>query len=256
MARLTGQRALVTGATGGIGRAIADRLAVEGATVVVTGRDFRRGQEVVERIRSGGGRAEFVPADLGEGGQAVTRLAEQATAAAGGVIDILVNNAALLVPAQSLFEATEAQIDEALAMNIKVPFLLTAALTRSMVAAGSGVVVNIGSLNALRGMSVAALYGASKAGLHSLTQSFAAELASQGVRVNTVAPGPTLTELNEDFRQMQESLTAGTPDQRPGTAVEVAAAVVFLASAEAAHIHGITLPVDGGWLNVLTAPSI
>jgi NAD(P)-dependent dehydrogenase (short-subunit alcohol dehydrogenase family) len=201
----------------------------------------------VRRIDEEGGKAVFVHADLGAGGQAVRDLARDAAAAAGP-IDVLVNNAAALIPAQSMLEATEEQIDQALAVNIKAPFLLTAALVPSMVERGGGAVVNIGSVNGEVGMAVAALYGASKAGLHSLTKSWAAELAVKGVRVNTVAPGPTVTEHNLPYKQMFESYTTTHPQRRPGTAEEVAAAVVFLASDDATHIHGITLPVDGGFL--------
>jgi len=246
MTRLRGRSALVTGGTGGIGRAVALALAREGVAVVVTGRDAARGAEVTGRIREQGGRAEFVKSDLAAGGEAVTLLAREALAAAGGVIDILVNNAAMLVPAQSMLDATEQQIDQALAVNIKVPFLLTAALVPAMAERGGGVVINMGSINGTAGMSVAALYGASKAGLHSLTKSWAAELAARGIRVNTIAPGPTVTELNDAYRPVLEQLTARYPDGRPGTADEVAAAVVFLASDDAAHIHGATIPVDGG----------
>jgi NAD(P)-dependent dehydrogenase (short-subunit alcohol dehydrogenase family) len=249
--RLAGHRALVTGSTGKIGGAVARALAVAGATVVVTGRDKDRGLTQAGRITAADGAAVFVAADLGGGEPAVAALAAEAADVAGGTIDILVNNAAALVPAQSLFDATEAQIDQVLALNVKVPFLLTAALARHMIEAGGGAVVNIGSVSGVLGMPAAALYGASKAGLHSLTKSFAAELASQGVRVNTVAPGLTVTEANEAYRDGRAALIAAYPDRRAGTAAEVAAAVVFLASDDAAHIHGITLPVDGGLLAVI-----
>ncbi|WUD78186.1 SDR family oxidoreductase [Streptomyces sp. NBC_00510] len=248
MGRLLGRAALVTGSTSGIGRAVAEALAREGATVVVTGRSTERGAGVVEGITAQGGRAHFVQADLAVGGAEVRRLAQEASAVAGGPIDILVNNAAYLVPPQSMTEATEEQIDEALAVNVKVPFLLTAALVPAMVERGAGSVINVGSINGVVGMDFAALYGATKAGLHSLTKSWAVELASKGVRVNTVAPGPTVTEANEVYRTLLEKLAQNYPAKRPGTAQEVAAAVVFLAGDDAAHIHGATLPIDGGAL--------
>ncbi|HEY0119209.1 MAG TPA: SDR family oxidoreductase [Cellulomonas sp.] len=247
-ARLDGRRALVSGSTSGIGRAIARALAREGATVVVSGRDERAGIAVRDEIRATGGDAHVLRADLAEGGRAVRHLADDASAALGGPVDLLVNNAAQLVPAQSLLEAGEDLIDRALAVNVKAPFLLTAAVVPGMVAAGGGAVVNVGSINGSTGMAVAALYGATKAALHSLTASWAAELAPRGIRVNAVAPGPTATPENAPAHDLLRRLVATAPDRRPGTGDEVADAVVFLASAEAAHIHGVVLPVDGGYL--------
>ena len=163
-------------------------------------------------------------------------------------MNILVNNAALLILPQSLTEVDEQLADLAFAVNVKAPILLVAALVPAMADAGGGVVVNVGSINGAIGMSVAALYGATKAALHSLTTSWAAELAPKGIRVNAVAPGPTLTEENAPFHDLLSGFAAAAPDGRPGTSTEVAEAVVFLASDEAAHIHGVILPIDGGFL--------
>jgi NAD(P)-dependent dehydrogenase (short-subunit alcohol dehydrogenase family) len=248
MTRLQGRHALVTGGTGGIGRAIAEALAREGALVVVSGRDAGRGTEVVGRIREQGGRAEFVKADLATS-EAVRVLAGDALAAADDHIDILVNNAAYILPAQSLLQATVEQIDAALDLNVKAPLLLTAALVPGMVERGAGAVINIGSVSGVHGKEGTALYGASKAALHSLTKSWAAELGPKGVRVNAVVPGPTATELNAAQMPMWEQITATNyPARRPGTASEIAAAVIFLAGDEASYIHGVLLPVDGGAL--------
>lgn len=241
MTRLDGRTAVVTGGTGGIGRAIATTLAAAGASVIVTGRDAARGGEVVDRIRADGGKAEFVRADLGGGAAAVRELADEV-----GDVDILVNNAAALSAGQSLLEVTEERIDQVLSMNVKVPFLLTAALVPAMIRNGRGAVVNIGSVAGTKAMGTFALYGASKAAMHLLTRSWADELAAKGVRVNTVAPGPTVTELNEDLRDVLAQVTAGYPSGRPSTAAEIAAAVVFLAGDDALNIHGATLAVDGG----------
>ncbi|MFI8006982.1 SDR family NAD(P)-dependent oxidoreductase [Streptomyces sp. NPDC086010] len=250
MNRLEGRAALVTGSTSGIGRTVAEALAREGATVVVTGRSAKRGAQVVEKIVAEGGHAHFVQGDLSAGGAEVRRLAREATERAGRTIDILVNNAAFLVPPHPMTESTEEQIDKVLEVNIKAPFLLTAALVPGMVAQGGGSVINMGSIGGVAGIKFTSLYGASKAGLHSLTRSWAAELAADGVRVNTVAPGPTVTEENEELRPLLEEIAEANPDKHMGSAQETAAAVIFLAGDEASHIHGVLLPVDGGALAI------
>jgi len=248
--RLQDKTALVTGSTSGIGRAIAVAFAAEGAHVIVSGRDTRRGDEVVAAIRATGGEADFVAADLRGGSAAISELATKAIAAAGGQLDILVNNAAFLMGRTETIATTEALIDQALSVSVKAPFLLTAALVPQMVARGSGVIINIGSINGLVGMAGAALYGSTKAALHSFTKSWAAEFGPAGVRVNTVAPGPTLTEWVERARAIREAIIATTPSRTFSTPADVAAAVVFLASDDAANIHGATLSVDGGFTAV------
>jgi NAD(P)-dependent dehydrogenase (short-subunit alcohol dehydrogenase family) len=248
-ARLQGRTALVTGSSNGIGAAIAAALAAEGADVVVTGRDADKGALVTAKIVAAGGRASFVAADLAASASAVRTLAEAATAAAGGQIDILVNNAALLITPAPTADVAESLVDEALAVNIKAAFLLTGLLAPPMAERGFGAVVNIGSINGLVGMAESALYSATKATLHSLTRSWAAEYGPYGVRVNTVAPGPTLTDKIASSADMQQRLApmlAGMPSRRASTPEEVAAAVVFLASDDASNIHGATLAVDGG----------
>jgi NAD(P)-dependent dehydrogenase (short-subunit alcohol dehydrogenase family) len=248
--RLQDKTALVTGSTSGIGRAIAVAFAAEGAHVIVSGRDTRRGDEVVAAIRATDGEADFVAADLGGGSAAISALATKAIEAAGGQLDILVNNAAFLMGRTETIATTEALIDQALRVSVKAPLLLTAALVPQMVARGSGVIINIGSINGLVGMAGAALYGSTKAALHSFTKSWAAEFGPAGVRVNTVAPGPTLTEGVEGAGAIREAILATTPSRTFSTPADVAAAVVFLASADAANIHGATLSVDGGFTAV------
>ena len=245
--RLAGRTALVTGSTGGLGVAIASALAAQGAVVVVSGRDKPRGDAVVADIRSSGGAAEFVVADLGAGEHEVCRLAEQAAAAAGGRIDILVNNAAMLLMPTPTAEIPEELLRNAFAVNVFAPFVLTGLLAPAMVARGEGAIVNIGSINGLRGMDGSATYSASKAAIHSFTQSWAAEYGRFGVRVNGVAPGPIATERQAQFADRVAPLLAGIPSRRMGTPAEVAAAVVFLASDDAANVHGAVLSVDGGW---------
>ncbi|MGB3333762.1 MAG: SDR family oxidoreductase [Mycobacterium sp.] len=245
--RLAGRTALITGSTAGLGAGIATALAQAGASVLVSGRDSKRGADVVQRIESAGGRATFIGADLGAGGNAVTRLAADATAAAGGSIDILVNNAAMLLMPSPTAEVPEQQIRDAFAINVFAPFLLTGALAPAMAQRGSGVIVNLGSISGLIGSANSALYSATKATIHSLTKSWADEYGPSGVRVNTVAPGPIRTERNAEFEPHVAPVLARIPSRRMSTVAEVAAAVVFLAGDDAANIHGTTLSIDGGW---------
>jgi NAD(P)-dependent dehydrogenase (short-subunit alcohol dehydrogenase family) len=245
--RLAGRTALVTGSTGGLGVALATALAAENAFVIVSGRDKARGDAVVADIRSSGGAAEFVAADLGAGEDEVRRLAEQATVVAGGRIDILINNAAMLLMPTPTADVSEGLLRDAFAVNVFAPFLLTGVLAQAMVQRGKGAIVNIGSIAGLRGMAGSAVYNANKAAMHSFTQAWADEYGPFGVRVNAVAPGPIATERQEEFADHTAPLLARLPSRRMSTPAEVAAAVVFLASDDAANIHGTVLNVDGGW---------
>jgi NAD(P)-dependent dehydrogenase (short-subunit alcohol dehydrogenase family) len=230
--------------------AIASALADEGAFVVVSGRDKQRGDAVVADIRSAGGRADFVAADIGAGEPEIRRLAEHATVAADGRIDILVNNAAMLLMPTPTADISEQLLRDAFAVNVFAPFLLTGALAPVMVSRGGGAIVNIGSITGLRGGDGSAIYSSNKAAIHSFTQSWAAEYGPFGVRVNAVAPGPIATERQEQFVDHVAPVLARLPSRRMSTPAEVAAAVVFLASDDAANIHGATLSVDGGWAAV------
>ena len=248
--RLAGRTALVTGSTGGLGVAIASALAAQGAFVIVSGRDKARGDAVVAGIRSAGGTSELVVADLGAGEHEVRRLAEQATVVGGGRIDILVNNAAMLFMPTPTADISEQALRDAFAVNVFAPFLLTAALAPAMVQRGNGAIVNIGSITGLRASDGSAIYSANKAAVHSFTQSWAAEYGRFGVRVNAVAPGPIATERQEQFADHVAPVLARIPSRRMSTPAEVAASVVFLASDDAANVHGAILSVDGGWAAV------
>ncbi|WP_326568740.1 SDR family NAD(P)-dependent oxidoreductase [Amycolatopsis rhabdoformis] len=243
--RLEGRTALVTGSTGGIGVAIARVLAAEGAHVLVSGRDTARGEKVAAGLAEAGGRATFLRADLTTGA-AVRELAGAAEHAADGALDILVNNAALLSAPKPTGELSDEEIDALLAVNIKAPMLLTGLLAPGMAARGSGAIVNLGSINGLDGMAGSALYSTTKAAVHSLTKSWAAEYGPAGVRVNTIAPGPTLTERFADSAPIRE-LVATVPSRRASAPEEIAGAVLFLVSDDALNIHGTTLSVDGGY---------
>lgn len=243
--RFADRRALVTGSTGGLGVAIAKALAAEGAIVVVSGRDKARGDAVVADIRARGGRADFVAADLGAGEAEVRRLVE-----AAGPVDILVNNAGVWSLPLPTAEVSAEALLASYRTNVIAPFLLTAALAPAMVQRGGGAVVNIGSITGLIGGDKSALYSSTKAAVHSLTKSWAAEYGPAGVRINAVAPGPIATDRALEAADHVGPVLARIPSRRMSTPEEVAAAVLFLAGDDAANIHGAVLSVDGGWAAV------
>jgi NAD(P)-dependent dehydrogenase (short-subunit alcohol dehydrogenase family) len=249
--RLDGRTALVTGSTSGIGRAVAGLLAARGAHVIVSGRDAGRGHEAVATIRAGGGRADFLPADLTAPANltapadltAPAALAERALDLTGQV-DILVNNAGVFTfgPTSA---TTPAAFDALYDVNVKAPYFLVQALAPAMVERGSGSIVNVLTGAAHRGAPAAGLYGSSKAALLLLTRGWAAEFGPSGVRVNAVSPGPIRTEGTGNGAGLDQ-VAAALPARRLGEPHEVAAAVAFLAGDEAAYVHGAILPVDGG----------
>jgi NAD(P)-dependent dehydrogenase (short-subunit alcohol dehydrogenase family) len=248
--RLPGRTALVTGSTAGLGAAIAKALAASGAFVIVSGRNKSRGDTVVADIRSAGGDAAFVVADLAAGDEEVRRLAAAANEVAGGHLDILVNNAATLLMPTPSSDISEQALRDAFAVNVFAPFLLTGVVAPQMARNGEGAIVNIGSITGLRGSSGSAVYSAGKAAIHSFTKSWADEYGPDGVRVNAVAPGPIATERQQEFADHLAPVLARLPSRRISTPEEVAASVVFLASEDAANIHGAILSVDGGWAAV------
>lgn len=243
--RLKGKTAVVTGATSGIGRAIAEAFAREGARVAVVGRDEVRGKEVVGAIEREGGSATFIQADLSKHDEA-QRLASEAEKALGEV-DVLVNNAGMFSfgPTDAVDETA---YDTMMDTNLKGPFFLTAALAPAMAARGHGKVINITTAAAHAGIAGGAAYGASKAALALLTKSWAKEFGPSGVNVNAISPGPIETPgsdaMGEGFAQIVDSI----PVKRAGQAHEIAAAAVYLASDEAAFVHGASLAVDGGMI--------
>jgi NAD(P)-dependent dehydrogenase (short-subunit alcohol dehydrogenase family) len=203
---LAGSTALITGATSGIGRATAVRLARRGAHVLVSGRDPGRGEAAVDAIRAAGGKADFIAADLADA-DSVRALARRAVELGGGHVDILVNNAGVF-PFGPTPDASDADIDTVYAVNVKAPFILVAELAPAMAARGKGAIVNVLTMVAHFGVAGMALYGSSKAALTLLTKAWAAEFGPSGVRVNAVSPGPTRTEGTE--------ATCSRPWPRPG----------------------------------------
>jgi NAD(P)-dependent dehydrogenase (short-subunit alcohol dehydrogenase family) len=234
-----GSTALVTGATAGIGYAIALELARQGAEIIVHGRNAERGAKAVQQIENEGGRARFVAADLSVPDD-VRKLAAEA-----GDVDILVNNAGIYTFA-STSETDDADFDAHFDTNVRAPYILVQKLVPGMVERGRGSVVNISTVAASTPSAEAGLYGASKAALDLLTKLWADEFGAAGVRVNAVAPGPTDTEGTAGLADIVEGLGRTRALQRIAGPDEIARAVAFVASPAASYINGVVLPVDGG----------
>ncbi|MDM7888521.1 SDR family oxidoreductase [Curtobacterium sp. RHCJP20] len=237
--------ALVTGASSGIGEAIARELAAAGCTVAVHGRDEQRTRAVAEDIERQGGRAVALTADLSQGPDVVRALAIEARTQLGGHVDVLVNNAGVYPggPTESLDDDT---VDALLATNIRAPHVLVATLAPGMAERGSGHIVNIGSWMARVGVPFMALYPATKAAVEQLTRAWAAEYGHRGIRVVTVAPGATATPGNADSADVLTAMTKGTPAGTPVQPVDIARTVRWVVSDQAAFVTGGTIDVDGG----------
>jgi len=248
--RLEGQVAIVTGASQGIGRAIALTLAKEGAAVIVNGRNIESIQKVVDEVKSLGGQALPMKADVSSSKE-VNKLVET-TLDKCQKIDILVNNAGVneLVPT---LELTENQWYNIIDVNLKSQFLCSQAVARHMIEQKWGKIVNIASVGAHVGTPGQAAYAASKAGIVQLTKVLAVEWGKYNINVNAVSPGMTMTS-------MMESLIKGRPDfiegikriplMRPARPEDIANAVLFLVSSESDYITGQELIVDGGSLAI------
>jgi len=242
---LRGKAALVTGATSGIGKAIAQKLAQQGAEVVLHGRDQARGEALAKEITAEGGVARFVAADLTDA-EDTLRLA-----AAAGHVDILVNNAGLyeFVPTAATDAAT---FDRHIAINTRAPFLLVGALAPGMAERGHGSIVLIGSNAARQPAPFGAAYAASKAATELLTRYWATEFGPSGVRVNAVSPGPVHTEgtaamLGEHIELLDTTNARG----RAGHPAEIADVVSFLVGDASSYVNGAVLFADGGERSVL-----
>ncbi|GGG38078.1 3-oxoacyl-[acyl-carrier-protein] reductase [Chelatococcus composti] len=241
MFELKGRKALVTGATGGIGGAIARALHARGAEVVLSG--TRR--EVLDKLAAElGERVHVVPANLADTAE-VEALVPAAEEAMGG-LDILVNNAG--ITRDNLFmRMKDEEWDAVLAVNLTSAFRLSRAAVKGMMRRRFGRIISIGSIVGATGNPGQGNYAAAKAGLVGMTKALAAEVASRGITVNCVAPGFIATPMTDALNEKQrESILGNVPAGRLGTSEEVAAAVVYLASDEAAYVTGHTLHVNGG----------
>ncbi len=244
---LTGKTALVTGASGGIGGAIAKAFHAQGAKVVLSGTRA----EALEAVRAeldslnGSGRAFIAPANLSDIAS-VEALPKTAEEAAGAGIDILVNNAG--ITKDNLFmRMKDEEWDQVLAVNLTAAFRLSRAVLRGMMKRRWGRIVQITSVVAATGNPGQGNYAAAKAGLIGMTKSLAAEVASRNITVNAVAPGFIQTSMTEALTDQQKEMISGRiPAGRIGLPEEIAAAVVYLASQEAAYVTGETIHINGG----------
>ena len=246
MLNLQGKATLITGASQGIGQGIAEVFARAGAHVVVAARDASRGERVVENIKSAGGRALWIQADIGT--QAgVVRLVDTALAEIGA-IDVLVHNAGVF-PMATIDDLTEGELEQTLSVNLKAAFWFAKAVTPSMRKRGRGRLLFTSSVTGPRvAMPLLAHYAASKAGLNGFIRAASLEYARDGITVNAVEPGYILTQAMDQLvsKEEQAQMAAQVPLGRLGHPHDIAHAMLYLASDEAAYVTGQTIIVDGG----------
>lgn len=245
---LSGKVAIVTGASRGLGQAIAIALAASGAKVAVTARSVAALTETTTMIETAGGACLALAQDVTDAGQAATIVARVVDTF--GRLDILVNNAGYEEVRPSL-DVDEALWDRIVDTNLKGAFFCAQAAARVMAAKGSGAIINLCSLTSYVGVPTATPYGSSKSGLMGMTKALATEWAEMGIRVNAIAPGYFRTAMTDVFYEdvdWQNRMLEKIPQKRFGDLSDVGGAVVFLASDASAYITGHCIPVDGGYL--------
>ncbi len=245
MTRFEEQTALVTGGTRGIGRAVAARLADDGARVFLTGTDAARAEAAAAEVDAYRGRVTGLPLDLADP-ESVEECFARVASEAGGPLQILVNNAGITRD-DLLLRLSPDDWQEVLSVNLGGLYACCRAAVRPMLRARYGRIVNLSSVVGLRGNAGQTAYAASKAGIVGFTKSLAKEVARRNLTVNAVAPGLVETDMTRDLpAAAREHLAGAVPLGRAGSPEEVAAAVAFLASAEASYITGAVLEVTGG----------
>jgi NAD(P)-dependent dehydrogenase (short-subunit alcohol dehydrogenase family) len=247
--RLEGRSALVTGAAAGIGRAIAEAFAAEGADVAILDRDAGRLGEVERELGGQGRKIVSIACDLTDA--AAAREAVDQAIHGLDKVDVLVNNAGMLAPGDLLTLSLE-DFDKVLAVNLRAPFVVAQAVARHMVHRGlKGAIINMSSVNAVLAIPGQLAYVTSKGGVNQLTKTMALGLAPHGIRVNAIGPGSIMTDILKGVVASEEArrnVLARTPLGRIGEPAEVAKVAVFLASDEASYLTGQTIYPDGGRL--------
>ena len=246
---LEGKIALITGASRGIGEAIALCLAEQGAECILASRKAEALAEVVEKIKSAGGKAVARAANTGDLSQVADLFAFVRDTY--GKLDILVNNAATNPYFGNMAEAPEWAWDKTLAVNLKGPFFAIQEAARLMEAAGGGAIVNVASINGVRPAPLQGIYSITKAALIAMTKGYAKELAAKNIRVNALLPGLTKTDFSKALFEMEEIhnyVIEQIPMRRHAEPQEMAGAVLYLVSDAASFTTGICLACDGGYL--------